>query len=742
MKEGFMRSLSSAVACTLTLIFGAIDAPAEQSCLMMYGVCSNDPSVTCSSNADCPTEDLEIVAVSAGSQQSFALDSTGRVWSWGNNRDGALGDGTEMDRRLPQPVLTLPSVAAVSASLYEAGGLAVTENGDVYGWGRNIYGQLGAGHALSPQVLPIMWDGNGFDFVAVDWSEHATSALRDDGTVWSAGRNFIWGMLGDGTLTNRSTPVQLRGPDNVGFTTDVVQMVRGMHHGLVLLENGTVWGWGRNSTGQLTDHLPALAPHPWPLPILLDDAADEIAAGEAHSMAVIDGQVWGWGLGLNGQIGVLTTGASTNQPTLIAGLSNIVDLEAGRRHTLAIRADGVLLAMGLNFNGQLGDGTTVDRWTPVEVSGPTNVVAVDGGPAHTVAVDQNGVMWAWGQNREGRLGDLSLIERWSPVQVLPIPDQDIDGVPSVFDNCPDDPNVLQVESDFSQTPNLTVALNASNLFFDEIAPAIGIRSQRADGSGPLYGVDAEFSCGTCDVAPFDDTLDRLGGGELLCGMRPKELVQSQQPFCLRSMVTGKKYDLLLKSFLDRYDGCFDSDGLSCSASSGHTSLRRSSSDGLGDACDPDDDDDGIEDPLDNCPTVPNADQADIDFDGIGDACDPEFTGSGVVEEIENEIGDAIDAIVSADPPGGNGLIHKLTNAPDGVGPKVNAAQTAFDAGDIGVAEYIALLEEAMEKLDDFDNQLDAKIRNGQIEEPEASELLAASSSIRALIELLIDNATV
>ena len=87
------------------------------------------------------------------------------------------------------------------------------------------------------------------------------------------------------------------------------------------------------------------------------------------------------------------------------------------------------------------------------------------------------------------------------------------------------------------------------------------------------------------------------------------------------------------------------------------------------------------------------------------------------------------------------MIHKLTKAPDGVGPKVDAAQTAFDAGDIDVAEYVALLEEALDKLNDFDNQLAAKIGNGQIEEPETSELLAASASIRALIELLINHAT-
>jgi len=157
---------------------------------------------------------------------------------------------------------------------------------------------------------------------------------------------------------------------------------------------------------------------------------------------------------------------------------------------------------------------------------------------------------------------------------------------------------------------------------------------------------------------------------------------------------------------------------------------------IGDVCDPDDDNDGILDIADNCPLVGNTDQGDYDFDGLGNACDPLFNENPELVEMVEDVTGAVEAIVSANPPGGNGLIAKLTSN-DGILRRVFNAVSAYDADLINLDTYLDELERALEKLEAFDNQLSAKISNGQTGEFEAKDLEDASDGIRDSIESLI-----
>ncbi len=159
-------------------------------------------------------------------------------------------------------------------------------------------------------------------------------------------------------------------------------------------------------------------------------------------------------------------------------------------------------------------------------------------------------------------------------------------------------------------------------------------------------------------------------------------------------------------------------------------------DGVGDVCDPDDDNDGVVDVDDNCPIDPNPLQEDFDGDGMGNACDPTFDGDAVVAEIESLILCMRGIIVNVDPPGGNGMIAKLTGN-GGVLAKVGTAVTAYENGLIEIGAYIDGLNDAIDKLAAFDNQLSAKAGNGQITAAEAEELAQKSAEIRALIEALL-----
>ncbi len=149
--------------------------------------------------------------------------------------------------------------------------------------------------------------------------------------------------------------------------------------------------------------------------------------------------------------------------------------------------------------------------------------------------------------------------------------------------------------------------------------------------------------------------------------------------------------------------------------------------------------DGVPDSTDNCPIEFNPDQVDTDFDGLGDACDMDFGTDTVLAAIQETVEDAIQQITSASPPGGDGMIAKLTGN-GGVMRKLSDAVAAFEAGGIDTATYIDQLNDALDQLTAFDNQLAAKINNGQIMDPEASALLQHSADIRDSINAMIANA--
>lgn len=153
----------------------------------------------------------------------------------------------------------------------------------------------------------------------------------------------------------------------------------------------------------------------------------------------------------------------------------------------------------------------------------------------------------------------------------------------------------------------------------------------------------------------------------------------------------------------------------------------------------DTDNDGIPDDVDNCPLDANSNQADSDYDGTGDVCDDVFNSDTATEQTVTLVDDVIEDITTANPSGSNGMISKLTGNGGTLTIVTNAVSDYAD-GLIDLQTYLTELESALSKLDSLDNQIAAKINNGQIIEPEASELIDASSEIRQIINNLISNA--
>jgi alpha-tubulin suppressor-like RCC1 family protein len=114
--------------------------------------------------------------------------------------------------------------------------------------------------------------------------------------------------------------------------------------------------------------------------------------------------VWAWGLNGDGQLG---DGTTLNRwlPVQVTGLDDIVAISAGGSHSLALRADGTVWAWGNNFYSQLGDGTLTDQYVPVQVPGLMGVTAIAAGGAHTLILKDDTTVWGWGNDKEGELGD-------------------------------------------------------------------------------------------------------------------------------------------------------------------------------------------------------------------------------------------------------------------------------------------------------------------------------------------------
>ena len=331
--------------------------------------------------------------LAAGDVHSMYVSNDGNLWAWGSNYYGQLGDGTTTNRTMP--VQILPGVAAIAAGNYHS--LALKNDGSLWAWGSNDSGQLGDGtttNRTTPfQIL------TGITTAVAAGSSH-TLALQTDGSLWAWGNNGNY-QLGDGTRTDSSWPKQI--------LTGVVDIAAGFYHSLALKTDGSLWAWGSNNSGQLGGGTNTYSSTP--KQILTGVAA--ISAGSMHSLAIkTDGSLWAWGYNSYGQLGDGTTTDSSTPKQILTGVAAI---SAGNMHSLALKNDGSLWAWGRNQYGQLGDGTTMNRTTPFQIL--TGVTAMAAGGGHSLALKNDGSLWAWGRNDQGQLGDGTTTARLSPFLV-------------------------------------------------------------------------------------------------------------------------------------------------------------------------------------------------------------------------------------------------------------------------------------------------------------------------------------
>jgi len=323
---------------------------------------------------------------SGGSGHTQVLDGDGKVWTWGYNKYGTVGDGSTVDA-LPH-AQTTPRQAALDNVVSIASGqgfnLAVRSDGSVWSWG---FGYLGHG-AYEGRTTPTQVTGVASVKQVASGLYHVL-ALRHDGNVIAWGNNSR-GAVGDGTTTHRPSPV---GPVLSG-----VRAIAANGHSLALKTDGTVWAWGENNVGQAGGTAGQNPSTPTQIAGLGNITA--IAAGSYHSVALkSDGTVWAWGEGV-----ALGDGRAVDSATPVqASITGVVGIAAGNGFTLALRGDGTVWTFGIV--GYTGTSSQTASFTPTRVTELAGVGAIGAGMFHRVAILSDGSVFTWGMNDVGQLGN-------------------------------------------------------------------------------------------------------------------------------------------------------------------------------------------------------------------------------------------------------------------------------------------------------------------------------------------------
>ncbi len=318
---------------------------------------------------------------------SLALMNDSTVWSWGYNGDGELGNNSTGERMVPVQVHGPGNVGFLTGITQISGGyahaIALKSDGSVWAWGDNTNGELGDSTTTN-RLTPVQVHGL-LNFGFLTGVTQIAAGQQYNLAIIAGGNVLSWGLdtngeLGDGTLIDKHVPVQVHGPGNIGFLNTITSIAAGGQHGLALKVDSTVWAWGLNVNGELGDNTVKIDSLPAQVHGFNNfgflTGATFIKAGYYFSAAIVsDSSVWTWGFNHYGQLGVNDT-TERNTPVHVHGTGNngilagIIEVALGDEHMIAKDKKGTYWAWGWNGNGQIGDGTTTDRWTPVMVMDP------------------------------------------------------------------------------------------------------------------------------------------------------------------------------------------------------------------------------------------------------------------------------------------------------------------------------------------------------------------------------------
>lgn len=286
--------------------------------------------------------------MSQGIDFGVALKTDGTIWMWGRNIDGVRGNGTNGGViKHPEQVGTATDWKEIqTGSLFV---LAIKNNGDLYGWGDNTFGQLGLSNNTDVHTPTLLMTG----VKSFSAGYYHTTIVKNDGTLWSTGYNE-WGNLGIGNNINQNSFKQ-----ESSNATNWDKTYSGWYNSFGIKSNGTLWSCGSHNyrvtgQGQTSGLINTFAQ------VGSGTNWSSLAVSWNHVLALTStGKVWGWGHSNDGRLGIVSPGqAYYATPQAIDAANNYTAVSTGYNHSMVLRADGAAFAGGVNQYGKLGIGTT------------------------------------------------------------------------------------------------------------------------------------------------------------------------------------------------------------------------------------------------------------------------------------------------------------------------------------------------------------------------------------------------
>lgn len=343
--------------------------------------------------------------IDTGENHTLAIRNDGTLWSWGSNNFYKLGYDTPSGTNPnPNKVGNGNDWIQISADQWHSTGIKT--NGTLWAWGHNYYGECGQGTSGTPFAIVSAPTQIGLDnnWQSVSAGTDYTLAIKNDGTLWGTGTNSS-GQLGMGSSFGAVYITQ------IGTDTNWAQVSAGVGLSLVLKSDGTLWTWGTGYLGNGN----AITTSNIPIQIGAETNWQKISKNGSFAIKM-NNTLWGWGYNQFGQLGDGTT-INRETPIQIGIDADWLKIINYYHHTVAIKTNNSLWTWGYNNYGQLGDGTLINKITPFQIGSETNWDDISCGEYFSTAVKTDGTLFSWGINYDGRLGDGTTVDKNVPTLI-------------------------------------------------------------------------------------------------------------------------------------------------------------------------------------------------------------------------------------------------------------------------------------------------------------------------------------